>query len=135
MYDKCVNPDQLLNEHCGLDLHYFLNLSCPSIYDLYSNQMCQNSRGNSLYTVDLTLYLPSKTKSVFLSKSAHTKLIVSIQILVIHNLRVKKLENLKRRPPFLWGLIWVQIVCIGYQQSSKVTASRQRGNKMSLPNS
>ena len=39
-------------------------------------------------------------------------------ILLIYNLNVKQFGS-QMKPHILWGLIWIQIVCIGYQRSSK----------------
>ena len=46
-------------------------------------------------------------------------------ILLIYNLNVKQFGS-QTNPHILWGFIWIQIVCIGYQRSSKFTASGLR---------
>ena len=53
-------------------------------------------------------------KYFFLSKDAKNQCFLP-NILLIYNLNV-----------ILWGFIWIQIVCIGHQRSSKFTASGLR---------
>ena len=45
--------------------------------------------------------------------------------LLIYNLNVKQFGS-QMKPHILWGFIWIQIVCKGYQRSSKFTASGLR---------
>jgi len=45
--------------------------------------------------------------------------------LLIYNLNVKQFGS-QMKPHILWGFIWIQIVCIGQQRSSKFTASGLR---------
>ena len=51
-------------------------------------------------------------------------------ILLIYNLNVKQFGS-QMKPHILWVFIWIQIVCIGYQRSSKFTASGLRVNYLS----
>ena len=43
----------------------------------------------------------------------------------LYNLSIKKFGT-QMRPHILWGLIWIQTVCIGHQLSSQFTPSGQR---------
>jgi len=45
--------------------------------------------------------------------------------LLIYNLNVKQFGS-QMKLHILWGFIWIQIVCIGHQRSSKFTASGLR---------
>ena len=63
-------------------------------------------------------------KYVFLSKDAKNQCFL-LNILLIYNLNVKQFGS-QKKPHILWGFIWIQIVCIGYQRSSKFTASGLR---------
>ena len=61
---------------------------------------------------------------VFLSKDAKYHCFLP-NILLIYNLDVKQCGS-QMKPHILWGFIWIQIVCIGHQRSSKFTASGLR---------
>ena len=63
-------------------------------------------------------------KYFFLSKVAKNHCFLP-NILLIYNLNVKQFGS-QMKPDILWGFIWIQIVCIGYQRSSKFTASGLR---------
>ena len=74
---------------------------------------------------DLTLcMLGNFFKYFFLSKDAKKHCFLP-NIVLIYNLNVKQFGS-QMKPHILWGFIWVQIICIGYQRSSKFTASRLR---------
>ena len=63
-------------------------------------------------------------KYLFLSKDATNQCFLP-NILLIYNLNVKQLGS-QMKPHILQGFIWIQIVCIGHQLSSKFTASGLR---------
>ena len=63
-------------------------------------------------------------KYIFLSKDAKKHCFLP-NILLIYNLNVKQFRS-QMKPHMLWGFIWIQIVCIGHQRSSKFTASGLR---------
>ena len=60
-------------------------------------------------------------KYFFLSKDAKNHCFLP-NISLIYNLNVKQFGS-QMKPHILWGFIWIQIVCIGHQRSSKFTAS------------
>ena len=51
--------------------------------------------------------------------------------LLKYNLNVKQFGS-QMKPHILWGFIWIQIVCIGHQQSSKFTASGLRVDQFDI---
>jgi len=63
-------------------------------------------------------------KYFFLSKDAKNHCFLPINLL-IYNLNFKQFGS-QMKPHILCGFIWIQIVCIGYQRSSKFTASGLR---------
>ena len=65
-------------------------------------------------------------KYFFLSKDVKNHCLLP-NILLIYNLNVKQFGS-QMKPHILWGFIWIQIVCIGHQRSSKFTASGLRVN-------
>ena len=68
-------------------------------------------------------------KYFFFSKDAKNQCFLP-NILLIYKLNVKQFGS-QMKPHILWGFIWIQIVCIGHQQSSKFTASGLRAKKYS----
>ena len=100
-------------------LHHFNSASCFHFSPLGFDYM---------YKLTLCM-LGNFFKYLFLSKFSKNSLFPPI-FLLIYNLNVKQYGS-QMKPHILWGFIWIQLVCICHQWSSKFTASRLRVNVLS----
>ena len=84
----------------------------------------------SLWRLFTLCMLGNFFKYFFLSKEAKNHCFLP-NILLIYNLNVKQFGS-QMKPHKMWGFIWIQIVCIGHQRSSKFTASGLRVNQQNV---
>ena len=85
--------------------------------------LCKHQNATLIVTLCM---LGNFFKYFFLPKDAENHCFLP-NILLIYNLNVKQFGS-QMKPDILLGFIWIQIVCIGNQRSSKFTASGLRVN-------